>query len=143
MKRGFTYIELLMVLAILAIVISIAIIKSPDLTGLAERIEVKQLQRDLNWAKAMAMNRRSVVKVTFYPADSSYRIDLVGSQNKRVIQLNKLKLRGYKIGDNLTHLEYQASGSVNSGAEVTLQGSRTYSITIQSVTGKVNIKEVQ
>ena len=71
--RGFTLIEMVVVLAILGLFLTIAIPRMTTSAKTRVRQSAQQLAQDLELTRTRALTSRSAVRVTFDPASRSYR----------------------------------------------------------------------
>ncbi|MDO4593922.1 MAG: prepilin-type N-terminal cleavage/methylation domain-containing protein [Tissierellia bacterium] len=123
-KRGFTLIELILVIAIISIIISIAFIKGGFLESYKEKNETNILIENINYAREKAM-------ATGY----DYNVDLI--ENTILLRSNGveeyIELKYLNFGRNKTkQFKFTSSGSVSGANTFIIYGNnnREYELKI-------------
>lgn len=139
MKRGFTLIELVTSLAIIAILAAVVIMKIPSLDGMKEKEEVRQIERNLNYARRLAI--ASGRDVNFYLDEESYSYQDPSTKEETKVDLEYLTLQ-VMLADSKKPIAFKENGSINNAGSIKILGNdKNYKITIVPVTGKINVKE--
>ena len=136
MKRAFTFLEVIVLIAILGIVLSIALIKFDTINQNLEEMEVKKVCSTLRSARAYSLKRRSNVVVSLY--ENSLK---ASSKDREFINL---KLKKLKINTNLkdSKIEFKISSFSANAGSIILSGNKKYKITIPVATGKITYRGV-
>ena len=85
MKKAFTLLEVLLTVSLMMIILSIGWIKFQPMLAIRENQEVRQLLRDLNYTRNIAIrsNRSATFRIT---AETSYQIDAESEMIERDLQ---------------------------------------------------------
>lgn len=139
--KGFTYIELIVVILCLGALAGIAIVKNPfgisDYSGIASH----QLVADIRVVQLKSMGTKRPQKIVFNIGASTY--DLM--ENTTVLEQKKLPkdvlIRTARFGSNGNVLNFNTLGEPSSGGTVTLgDSSGAYvTVTVDAITGRVVI----
>lgn len=151
--RGFTVIELLVVVVILAIAALTAIPMMSSASSMQIRSAVNLIMADLEYAKSMAITRGQNYSVVFDAAADGYQIE---DQNNNVIshpvkkgfnyivsfpndsRLSRVDITNVDFNTNPS-VQFDSLGSPDNGGTVSLQaGSTTATITVEPVTGFIS-----
>jgi prepilin-type N-terminal cleavage/methylation domain-containing protein len=149
---GFTVIELLIVVVILAIAALTAIPMMSSAASMQIRSAANLIMADLEYAKSMAITRGQNYSVVFDVAADSYQIE---DQDNNVIshpvkkgfpyivrfpnesRLNRVNVTNVDFSD--ATVTFDCLGSPNSGGMVSLQaGDMTATVTVEPVTGFIS-----
>jgi len=152
-SSGFTIIELIAVVVIIAIAALIAIPMMSSASGTQLRSAANMIAADLEYAKSMAISRQKTYKVIFDKNTESYQIwdeaSVIGhpvkigsdyvvnfSADSRVNQVNIVSVN---FNSN-EKVEFNYLGSPdNGGAIIIAAGTVTMTITVEPVTGFITI----
>ncbi len=152
-RRGFTVIEILIVMVIITIVAMTAIPMMSSASSIQIRAAASMIAADLEYAKSMAISRGQNYSVVFDQNADSYQLEdpdgviqhpvkkgfdyIVDFQSDS--RLNKVDITGVNFSGN-PDVEFDSMGSPDSGGTVSLQaGSTTATITVTSITGYISI----
>ncbi len=153
---GFTVIELLIVVVIIAIAALLAVPMITSAAGIQVRSAANMVAADLEYAKSMAISRGQDFSVVFDEAGDSYRIknqdvDPIPHPVKKGFDYlidfrGDSRLDKVDIADvdfNSTGLvTFDCLGSPDSGGIITLQaGGTTMRISVEPVTGFISIQD--
>ena len=150
---GFTVIELLIVVVILAIAALTAIPMMSSASSMQIRSAVNLIMADLEYAKSMAITRGQNYFVVFDASTDSYQIE---DQNNNVIphpvkkgfnyvmsfpndsRLNRVNVTSVDF-NSTQRVQFDCLGSPDNGGTVSLQaGNTTATITVEPVTGFIS-----
>ncbi len=155
-RKGFTLIELVMVLVLIGIIVVMVIPKPGDLTATNAGAFSSKLQADMRYAQNLAMTRNQRARVTFRTSPNGYDVTLGGNPasdpatgSPFSITLNTGRYAGISIsaiGFSGSYVEFNTLGvPFDSGGILTVSKSVTVSggsvnrdITVQPQTGAVN-----
>lgn len=150
-NKGFTLLELLVVIAMIAIVGSIAMVSSGDMLANSRlKSDARQLRSEIMKAKLMAVNTNSEVEINITKKDTSsngkleVKRDTDGNGNKDLVEEIKLdKGSANEIEDDLS-FEFNSRGRpdiTGSSETFDIKNNKGKSFTIEiSLTGRVEIK---
>jgi len=153
-NRGFTLIELIAVIVIIAIAAMLAIPMFSSAAGIQIRAAADMIAADLEYAKSMAISRQKTYTVIFDESAESYRIeDETGIISHPVThkdytvnfktdgRVNKVNIVDADFGSS-EQVSFTYLGSPDSGGSVTLSAdTKTMTITVETVTGYVSISQ--
>lgn len=153
MKRGFTYLELLVSVSILAILTSICLIKFNNFEKMKEDLEIKEFCRDISWCQNLALTKRTNAFMQINIEENSYYIyTMAGYEDYQtpIKNIHKEKNLSYVkvISDNLDdsskggRVSFNKNGSPKYSGTIRISASQDYDVSIIPVTGNVNLKEV-
>ncbi|MBL7574931.1 prepilin-type N-terminal cleavage/methylation domain-containing protein [Peptoniphilus asaccharolyticus DSM 20463] len=138
MKRGFTLIELVVVLGIVVILFSVGLSSIRGVNSYKQKIAVKNFIADLNVARGFAISNNSEITVKITP--TSYEYDLNGEKFFKELP-NGLEL--VPETKDFKDIVFTRRGVSSNEAGRTIDfrtDKKTYTVTIAPVTGKVRIK---
>lgn len=133
-KKGYTLLELLVVIALFSLVLSIALPKGNLYAAYLEKTELKELKSDLLYSrnKAIVDNR---VYIVYFSSKDCYQIKL----NNQVIKRKELKTLNVS---GLKEIRFTAAGVPTQAGSLNVSGKRkNYKITISPITGGIRIHE--
>ncbi|NMB27323.1 MAG: prepilin-type N-terminal cleavage/methylation domain-containing protein [Tissierellia bacterium] len=141
-NRGFTLIELIMIISVLLIILCIPALKGNIILNYRERQELKELKNDINYARNKAIVESTKYIVDMRPYSNSYVIYKQEGIRKIVkrkeltdgIKINKTNIKGNEI-----IFTYSGAPEVAGTIELENRKGRKIEITITPATGKVNI----
>lgn len=140
-KSGYTLLELVVVLALFAIVFSISIPSIKVIFINMEKRELMTFRRDIINARNSAIVENTYYTLKINVKNNSYQIIKHGSQNETI--RNVKFENGIKILNNNfnSSLNFSPTGSPNKGGTIKLTNKKgeIIEITITPATGKVNI----
>lgn len=139
-RQGYTLLEILVVLALISIILSIAIPSIKVIGNFEEKKEMKNFRRDIISARNMAIIEGSIYVLTIYEKDNSYIIKSKGEVIKNI------KLAYWEIMPENTldsKIKFLSTGSPDKGGTIGLKNKRKKitKLTILPVTGKLNVYE--
>lgn len=144
MKKGFTLIELLVVLGIIAIVLSIGVLKLGFVTSFHEQTEYRMVAQDLKYARNLAMVKRKGVNFVFDADRKGYSILIAGEIRPKLdkeVALIHLQIENKNF--DLATVTFTSGGAPSKGGTFYLKGQgHRYEITVEPATGKVNMKGI-
>lgn len=140
--KGFSLIELIIVISILSILLIIPMFKGNSILSYKERIELKEFKNDINYARNKAIIESKLYRVKINCEENSYTIYKSGSSVESVkkkeltegIKINYTNIRNDEI-------EFSHSGAPLEAGTIFLENKQEQGIeiTITPATGKVNI----
>ena len=148
-KKGFTFIELIMVLIIVGILGSMVFTRIlNNLNPIKVRAAIEQITSDIEQTKALSMAQHDTITIAFNITNDSYSIynGPTGNQtimtaypgsNNGVISFDQTEYSGVDISSasfgNSTNLSFDPWGNTILGGTITLNTDNV--ITVQTVTG--------
>jgi type II secretion system protein H len=155
-SSGFTIIEILIVVVILAIAAMIAVPLASSAAGTQVRSAANMVAADLEYAKSMAISRGQSFSVVFDEASDSYRIenqdgDIIPHPVKKGFdyvvdfrsdgRLDKVDIADADFNSS-SKVAFDCLGSPDNGGMITLQGgAMTIRVAVEPVTGFVTIQD--
>lgn len=141
-SKGFTLLELIMVICIISIVSCVVILNGNVLSNHKEKKELKELINDLNYTRNNAIIESKKYILTFIPNKNYYLIHKV--ENKEIIVKKKEFTNGIKIlktslkGDKII---FNSTGAPSNAGTINLENSKgeEIEITIGVATGKIRV----
>ncbi|WP_422487180.1 GspH/FimT family pseudopilin [Gudongella sp. DL1XJH-153] len=141
-KKGYTLIELIVVVALFALLLAITLPNSAIIRNLNERQELRMIEKDLRQARNKAILENRLIDVSFYVDGNQYIIQYSESEK---IKVHKLKsgLRIFYAGTS--GFRFNGTGRVGNSNTVTLKKSdgRTYHIAVGVNTTEITLREVK
>lgn len=140
-RKGYTLIELLLVAALLFVLLSIAIPRFSLLHTIREKQEIKYLQRDLFYARNLAITEKKTVFIDIKISGNSYKIYRSGGE---VIKEVKLKDGVILTGCLYETFSFTPRGTPSLAQTVTFRtkGGDYYKLTIPVATININLEKV-
>ena len=146
-RSGFTLIELIVVIAILGIAISIVAPNTNFFKAMKESLEIKELKRDMLYARNRAILDSKDYTITFDVERNSYTIDR-GIGDLRILLSHKVFKHGTVLNSkeqNTFSIVFKANGTVGGSGSTSYNdrlGDR-YKISISPVAYGVSIIEYE
>ncbi len=139
-KYGYTLVELLVVIALFAIVLSVAMPSFNIIFNTQEKKELMEFKRDIIFARNSAIVENTVYIFSINKSSNSYIIRK--EDNKTVVKEVNLS-HGIVIGENNFggSIKFTPTGSPSIGGTISLTNKKKQKIkiTITPVTGQVNL----
>ena len=137
---GYTLIELIVVLALISIVFSIAVPSLGFIREFKEEHQIRQLKNDILFARNQAIVKGKTYTVQFDFIRNGYVILVSGETQKRVILEEGLEL--IKSMD-VIEFSFSRTGVPRKSGTIKLKNSKNkiYEVVVTPVVGKVNIKK--
>lgn len=150
MKRGFTLIEIVMMLLLIAILAVAVIPRLGMFTGMQLDVAAKKMASDIRYAQSLAMTNRTAQwhRITFDAGADSYRIynktgevkDPVTQESAFTVRFNQGEYQGVDIQNTFSTTFYYPFGDPSEGGVVRLKRDLAFkNISVMPVTGKVVI----
>lgn len=146
--KGFTLIELVVVLALFSILFSIAIPNLKALSTYEEMQELKEFRRNILYARNQAIVTGEIHIVNFDYTRNFYNITV----NSKAIQSHyfkkgvKLSMYSSKVVDDLGAEEFafgrNGVPNISGTVYISLDKGKEFMITVTPATGKVSLKEI-
>ena len=139
-RKGYTLIELIVVLALFSLLLSMTLPNSAFIRNLNERQELRMLEKDLRQARSSAIIENRTVMVSFYRETNEY---IIRYSEREVIKRHFLK-SGLRIVDRGSDAYYfNGTGRVGNANTVRIRKSdgRLYEIAIAPVTTEITLRE--
>ena len=141
-RKAYTLIEILLVLALLSILLSIAVPNLSLYKNMRENIELRTLKKDLMFARNSSILEGVNYSVEFDRLNNSYII------RNSVSNAKAIKSVYFKSGLKLTNnsgtikLQFNSSGKVGNSNTISFKNSKneTLELTLTPVTGKITIE---
>lgn len=168
-KRGFTLIEVLMVIVILGVAALIVVPMASPAAGLQVTGATLQLASDLEYARSMAISRGQTYKVVFDPDNRTYEVeDASGNVLAHPVNFGKTYVVNYAAdtrfaqisideadfdgavnADGLPEVRFDGLGSpfnadgdpLDSGQVRLVAASESRTVTVEPVTGIISVGE--
>lgn len=140
-KYGYTLVELLVVLALFAIILSIGMPNIKVIFKTRERVELAQFKRDIIFARNSAIVENCNYNLYLYPDENRYQIIKI-SKNittiKDITLSNGVLIKGNNFNNSVT---FSPTGAPNKAGTIFLTNKKQQNIelTIEVATGKVNL----
>ena len=148
-ERGFTAIELILVIVILGILAAIAYPRFQGLPGIRVSAAAQEIAGVIRYAQSQAISTAYNYKVYFYASTNSYSVYQVNrSSGAETIISNPLKAGNYPVALNTDYpgvtigadytVEFDYLGAPDGGGSVTLSGGgNSMTISVLANTGRV------
>ncbi len=144
--KGFTMIELIMVVVITGIMMAVALPKLNGLSGIDLYSAARQVKSDIRYTQEMAMSKYRQTTITFASAGDTYNITSSGSSESKELPKNS-KATFNAIGSGTTELVYifdsYGEPDLTYGAGDTLRissGSSYQDIEVEAISGRAAIQ---
>ena len=140
-KRGYTLIELLMVVALLSLLLFIAVPRFSFVHAMREKQEIKYLYKDLLYARNKAVVEKKSISFDIDLAKNSYKISEGTKEIKKVNLKNGVILEGC-TKENLLFNRIGSSGNNAQTITFRTRSGDWYQITIPVATPNITLKKV-
>jgi prepilin-type N-terminal cleavage/methylation domain-containing protein len=154
LRRGFTVAELMVVVAVAAIMAAVVVPMAMDSSGIQAVSAARRINADLQYAQNEAISSQTDVTVTFNPSDESYRLSnasggLIHPMTKKDFTvdfrtesgLGQVDIVSASFGGSAS-VTFDPIGAPSSGGTVTIQaGPHLVQLSVAGVTGLVTITE--
>lgn len=142
--KGFTLIEILIVISIISILLMIPIFRGTALWDFKERKELKEFKNDIEYARNRAIVESNLYTVQIDPSKNSYTISKYSNTGPKIIKKKELS-KGIKImktNIERNEITFSYSGAPLISGTIYLENKKGEEVEIKvtPVTGKVNIK---
>lgn len=141
-SKGFTLLELIMVICIISIVSCVVILNGNVLSNHREKKELKELINDLNYTRNNAIIESKKYIFTIGPDENYYSIHRVENMAKLVKKkefTNGIKILKTSLKNNNT--SFNSTGAPSNAGTINLENSKgeEIEITIGVATGKIRV----
>lgn len=141
-KYGYTLVELIVVLALFAIILSIGIPSIKNYFNTRERIELMEFKRDIVFSRNSAIVENCKYIFYLFPKENRYLIKKIDGEDitlKDVFLSNGIVIENSNFKSSA--IEFNATGSPSQGGTVRLKNKKgqRIEIRVEIATGKVNI----
>lgn len=138
-RKGYTLIEILIVIALFSILVSMIIPKLSFFNILSERQEIAELKKDLLYAREMAIIENKSYMVYFFHDKNSYSIKT--SEAGPVIK-SKTFDSGLKLNIDNGSFIFNPSGAAGKSNTIYINTNRNkrYAISLSPATSRIEIK---
>ncbi len=141
MKRAYTLIELLAVLALIGILCSIAVLNINKLNMLTDEKEVNSFVDDLEYTRSLAIFNKKSYIFKLKEDNKSYEIIGPGKVIVKEVSMERLKVINNYDGSKNSIIFYPI-GSVSNSFTYLLKGEEDkFRVSIVVGTGKINLKK--
>lgn len=135
MKKGFTLLEILLTVSLLLIILSVAWIKFQPMFSIQENQEIRQLVRDLNFARNIAIHTHQSASIQII---DNTQYQLVYKDHVTQRKCKRIRLVNYPADD----IKYLPTGAPALNYTIQVRGrTKNYRVTSTVATGKVQIVE--
>lgn len=140
MEKGFTLIEMMIVLAVISIILSFSVLTLKSFTEMIQKkMFVTQLESDLYYAYSYAINRRETVIFSFSMLSNEY--EAVTASGKVIFE-RKLPHHIYIEKTNLHSFSITPRGTVSNFGTVNFRhNQKTFKMTVYIGRGRFSIEK--
>ena len=141
--KGYTLVELLVVIALISIVVSVSIPSFKIVFNVAEKKELMEFKRDLIFSRNKAVMENSIYTIRIFLKENRYQIIKKGG----VVIKDKTMSAGIIIKENNigNTVDFYPTGSPSKAGTIELRNKKNEKIfiTINIATGKINFKTIE
>lgn len=119
-KKGFTLLELIVVLFIMSIIIGIASVRFNIINKIKAKNEIQTLINDVDYAKVKAMTVGEITRITFYKNKYIVKISDIRYDDEIVRNLDFLTFENFSTSNHKNVIKFNPSGSVTYPGKVKL-----------------------
>ena len=140
-KKGYTLIELLIVIALFSIFLSISLPNMSFFTAMRQKQEINEFKKDLLFARNSAIVENKSYRVSFYIDKNTYSIRESGKD--KAIK-SKTFSNGLKLNEDVIvgSFVFTPSGATGNSGSLYIEAMRNnrYKVTLTPATGRIEIK---
>lgn len=129
--KGFTLIEIIVVISLIGIILGVGIVKLNFINNYSEKLEVNNVVNTLNFARSNSISTGENHSVRF----QGKNIILYSNIENKEIKLEHIKLF------NTETVTFTSTGAPKEACTLEFRGNKKYTITIGVATGKVSLSE--
>lgn len=142
-RIGYTLVELVVVIALLAIIMLMTIPNTGLFKALSEDIELKEFKRDVHFARNKAIIDSRIYTIKFLYEENGYRIQTEATGPS-------IKIKHFKSGLKLTKergipdVKFNSNGTITNSGTIYFsdRNDKKYKMTIPPVRGLIDIKVI-
>lgn len=141
--KGYTLVELIVVIALIGIVLSIAIPSIKMVFSTSEKKELMEFKRDLIFARNSAVMENGIYSIELNIVKNQYSVINHKVSDKKLVKKKEFVNGIILEADNLDHhVTFYPTGSVEKAGSIKLSNRKNEKIyiTITPATGKINLK---
>ena len=142
-EKGYTLLELLVVIALIAIVLSVSIPSFKIVFNTAEKKELMELKKDLIYARNKAVMENDIYTIKLFIKQNRYQIIKKGV----IVIKDKTMSAGIIIKENNISniVDFYPTGAPSKAGTIELRNKKNQVIfiTINIATGKINLKTIE
>lgn len=139
--RGYTLLELVVVVSIILILISISVNTFASVAGLREKMEIRRVHRDILSTRTLAKREAKYVSIDFSERGYSIYAGDSSVANKEYKEIKFLQDESNRVTVSFTNRGIPAFDGA--GTLYFLGRNKKYKITIVPVSGSVNLGEAE
>lgn len=143
-EKGYTLIELIIVLAIFSLVLTIALPNSKAFKTYNQNQQLRLLEKDLRQARNTAIIENRPIFIEFLIEKNAYVIKY--SESNRIIERtldNGVKFTTMNVSGNVNTVKFNPDGRpAHTGTVNIKKGSENYELVIAPVISKITIKRI-
>lgn len=149
-KKGYTLIELIVVLALFSILLIISIPNISLLISYREYNEIKNFEKDLKYSRAKALVENTPVEFKIDVPNNKYKIiqknKIIKEYNfKNGVKLNYITISSSKQTSGESSIVFKTTGAPSTAGTINFSTKNygIYNVTIEVATGRINIHNVR
>lgn len=137
-NKGYTLIELIVVLALFSLLLTIAIPNSKAFKTYNQNQQLRVLEKDLRQARNTAIIENKTICAYFNLSKHSYEIKYISGEKI----LERVLIPGVEFkSKNFTNFTFNADGRIgNAGTLKIKKGSENYELAVAAVTSKISLR---
>ncbi|MDY0234539.1 MAG: GspH/FimT family protein [Gudongella sp.] len=138
-KKGYTLIELIVVLALFSLLLTIAIPNSKAFKTYNQNQQLRIFEKDIRQARNKAIIENKAIGAYFYITKNSYEIKYIGGE--KILERELYGGVEFK-SKNFTNYIFNPNGAIgNAGTVIIKKGSENYELAIAPVTSKISLRK--